>query len=197
MCRHSMFILCTLGCFQCNLLHNHLYETTEMTYATLCSAQAARITEVVSFNQMRFSLQRNRWGSFPFGMNNAVRDEVPQNSSPHSRRINTHPPAFQPCWDLYSLNSCITSNTDSRDIFSISGSLLHLWNLLWLRCRLLFEKLYIYVLYLLLYYYSSEKFTIKPSNHTICETNIWACWMTCDENKHVKLYTSSSYTEIL
>lgn len=71
-----------------------------------------------------FSLQ-GRWGSFPFGLNSAVRDEALQNSSGLSRRINTPSlPASQPCWDLCSLLTAAPPPVDTVGIFSVTVAVL-------------------------------------------------------------------------
>lgn len=131
--RHSMCLLCTFCRFKCSLLHSRLYETTEraLTQADMhilptiaWTSQSARITEVVAFSQMRFSLQGNRWGSFPLGLNSTVRDEALQNSSALSRRINTPSPASQPCWDPYSLSTAAPPQIETAGIFSATTALL-------------------------------------------------------------------------
>lgn len=88
------------------------------------TSQAAWITEVISFSQIRFSLQGNRWGSFPFGLNSAVRDETLHYSSALSGRISTPSPASQPCWDLYSLSTAAPPPIETAGIFSVTVALL-------------------------------------------------------------------------
>lgn len=125
--KHYMCLLCVFCCFECSLLHKRLYETAERAHtgryapsSTITwTSQSVWITEVVSFNQTRFSLQGDRWGSFPLRLCSAVRDEALQKSSALSRTINTPSPAPQPC----SLSAAVPPPIETAGIFSVTVSL--------------------------------------------------------------------------
>lgn len=107
--------------FNCNPLHNHL-QITEETVRTWTDTRyppsVAIIVEAVSVSQITFSLQGNRWGSFPFRLNSAMRWDAAVYLSSQQKDKYTSSCLLNLLRSLFSLNSCSTSDNDSRGIFS-------------------------------------------------------------------------------
>lgn len=143
------------------------------TYITWTS-QAARSTGIISFSQMRFSLQGNRWGSFPFGLNSTVRDEALQNSFALSRRINTPSPASQPCWDLYFLPTAALPLMQTAGIFSVTVALLRIFSICFSSGKgySLNSSAFIFCFYY--YYWKNILPPLRGQNQIICVMDFWA-----------------------